>query len=117
MTAPGATGCDDQHDHVHGLYTCYHPYLGSVLLWLQGPGIPTGVGIPPVPVPPAPFSFVPAVASGEAASGPAGHDFDISTLKPCAYILWMSATVKLTEGWGLISDATDWDLIAFCKGG
>jgi hypothetical protein len=116
MTAPGATGCDEQHDHVHGLYTCYHPYLGSVLLWLQGPGIPTGVGIPPVPVPPAPFSFVPAVAVDEAASGPVGHDFDISTLQPCAYILYMSATVKLTEGWGLIPDATDWDLIAFCKG-
>lgn len=116
MTAPGATGCDKLLDHVHGLYTCYHPYLGSVLLWLQGPGIPTGIGIPPVPVPPAPFSFTPAIIVDEAASGPAGHDFDISTLKPCAYILWMSATVKLTEGYGLISDATDWDLIAFCKG-
>ena len=81
---------------VHG----YQPYLGSVLLWLQGTGIPTGVGIPPVPVLPAPFAFAPAVAAGEAASGAAGHDFDISTLKPCAYILYMSATVRLTEGWG-----------------
>jgi hypothetical protein len=122
MIAPGATGCDNQHDHVHGIYTCYHPYLGSVLLWLQGPGIPTGVGIPPSPVPPAPFSFVPTVLPptdpthpDEAASGPAGHDFDISLLGPCAYILWMCATVKLTAGWGLISDATDWDVMAFCK--
>jgi len=116
MIAPGATGCDKQKNHVHALYTAYQPYLGDVLLWLQGQGIPTGVGIPPVPVPPAPFSFVPAVAAGEAASGPAGHDFDITTLKPCAYILWMSATVNLTEGWGRIGDATDWDVIAFCKG-
>ena len=116
MVAPGSTGCDKQHDHVHALYTCYHPYLGSVLLWLQGQGIPTGVGIPPVPVPPAPFSFVPAIVSGESASGPAGHDFNISTLKPCAYILWMSAIVNLTRGDGLISDPTDWDVIAFCKG-
>jgi hypothetical protein len=114
MIAPGSTGCDNLHKHVHGIYTCYHPYLGSVLLWLQGPGIPTGVGIPPVPVPPAPFSFAPAVAVDEAASGPGGHDFDISTLKPCAYVLWMSATVKLTEGWGLIPNATDWDMMAFC---
>jgi hypothetical protein len=67
-------------------------------------------------LPPAPFSFAPAVAVDEAASGAVGHDFDLSTLRPCAYILWMSATVKLTVGWGLISDATDWDLIAFCKG-
>jgi hypothetical protein len=116
MIAPGATGCDKQQDHVHAVYTCYQPYLGSVLLWLQGNGIPTGVGIPPVPVPPAPFSFAPAVAAGEAASGPAGHDFDISALKPCAYILWLSATVLLTQGWGQIPDATDWDVIAFCKG-
>jgi hypothetical protein len=115
LIAPGATGCDEQHDHVHALYTCYHPYLGSVLLWLQGPGIPVGTGIPPSPVPPAPFSFVPALAAGETASGAVGHDFDISGLKPCAFILWMSATVNLTQGYGLISDATDWDLIAFCK--
>jgi hypothetical protein len=117
MVAPGASGCDKQHNHVHALYTCYHPYLGSVLLWLQGPGIPTGVGIPPSPVPPAPFSFAPAVATDEAVSGPAGHDFDLSGLRPCAYILWCSSTVKLTEGWGSIPDATDWDVIAFCKGG
>jgi len=116
LVAPGSTGCARQHDHVHALYTCYHPYLGSVLLWLQGPGIPTGLGIPPVPVPPAPFSFAPVVAVDETASGAVGHDFDLTTLQPCAYILWMSATVKLTEGWGLISDSTEWDLIAFCTG-
>ena len=115
MIAPGAGGCDGQDDHVHALYTCYHPYLSSVLLWLQGPGIPTGLGIPPVPVPPAPFSFVPPVAVDAAVSGAVGHDFDLSTLKPCAYVLWMSATVNLTQGWGLISDATDWDMMAFCK--
>jgi hypothetical protein len=114
MLAAGATGCDRQHHDIHALYSCYHPYLGSVLLWLQGAGIPTGVGIPPSPVPPAPFSFAPPVAVDEAASGAGGHDFDISTLKPCAYVLWMSATVKLTVGWGLISDATEWDMIAFC---
>lgn len=116
MIAPGSTGCDKQRDHVHALYSCYHPYLDSVLLWLQGPGIPTGLGIPPSPVPPAPFSFAPAVAVDEAASGPVGHDFDLSALRPCAYILWMSATVNLTEGWGRIPDATEWDMIAFCKG-
>lgn len=116
MIAPGSSGCDKQKSHIHALYTCCHPYLGSVLLWLQGPGIPTGLGIPPTPVPPAPFSFAPVITVDEAASGVAGHDFNLSTLKPCAYILWMSATVNLTEGWGQISDATDWDMIAFCKG-
>jgi hypothetical protein len=116
MLGPIATGCDPLHDHVHALYTCYHPYVGSVVGWLQGPGIPTGLGIPPSPLPPAPFSFAPGIAAGEAASGSAGHDIDISSLKPCAYILWLSATVRLTQGDGLIPDATDWDLIAFCKG-
>ncbi|MEQ1601166.1 MAG: hypothetical protein HOP04_04045 [Methylophilaceae bacterium] len=116
MIVSGSSGCGKQGDHIHALYTCYHPYLGSVLLWLQGPGIPTGLGIPPVPVPPAPFSFAPVIAIDEAASGLVGHDFDLSTLKPCAYVLWMSATVKLTEGWGQIGDATEWDMIAFCKG-
>jgi hypothetical protein len=102
MIAPGATGCDQLGDHLHALFTCYHPYLGAVQVYFEGN-----------PVLPAPFT--PGVAADEAASGAAGHDFDISALQPCAYILWLQATVKLTGGYGLIGDATTWDHIAFCK--
>lgn len=104
LIAPGATGCDELANHVHALYTAYHPYLGAVSTYLVGPGVP----------PPA--AFAPAIASGEAASGPAGHDFDITALQPCAYVLWLDATVNLTGGYGLISGATTQDYIAFCKG-
>jgi hypothetical protein len=103
LIAPGATGCDRLHNHVHALFTTYHPYLDSVSISFEGVGVP----------PPAPFS--PAIAGGHAASGAAGHDFNITSLHPCAYILWLSASVRLTEGWGLIPDATDTDHIAFCK--
>ena len=103
LIAPGATGCDRLQNHVHALFSTYHPYLGSVSVYLEGVGVP----------PPAPFA--PAIAGGQAASGAAGHDFNITALQPCAYILWLSASVKLTEGNGLIGDATDTDHIAFCK--
>ena len=31
-------GCADLDDIIHGLYTAYHPYLGSCEVFLQGPG-------------------------------------------------------------------------------
>ena len=102
MIAPGATGCDKLDAHLHALYTCYHPYLGSAEVYFEGNPV-------------LPASIFPAVAGGEAASGGVGHDFDISGLEPCAYILWLQATVLLTSGYGLIGDATTWDHIAFCK--
>lgn len=102
LTGPGATGCDKLEDHLHALFTACHPYLGAVQVSFEGN--------PPLPAP-----LSPAVAGGQAASGPAGYDFDISALPPCAYILWLSATVRLTSGYGLIGDATISDHIAFCK--
>lgn len=104
LTAPGATGCDKLKNDLHAFFTAYHPYLGSVSVSLEGQGVP----------PPAPIT--PAIAGGEATSPAGGHFFNITILQPCAYILWLSASVKLTEGWGLIPDATDTDHIAFCKG-
>ena len=87
---------------LHALYTAYNPYLGAVEVYFEGN-------------PPLPAAINPAIAGGEAASGAAGHDFDISGLPPCAYILWLSATAQLTSGYGLISGATIRDHIAFCK--
>ena len=99
-----ANGCDPLTDDVHALFTAYHPYLAAVSVYFVGPG--------PLPAP-----LAPAIAGGEAISEAGGHDFDISALSPCAYVLWLQTTVNLTRGYGLIGDANEWDYIAFCKEG
>lgn len=102
LIGPGATGCDRLGDHLHALYTAYNPYLGAVSVYFEGN-------------PPMPAAINPPIAGGEAVSGAVGHDFNISGLHPCAYILWLEATANLTSGYGLIGGATIWDHIAFCK--
>lgn len=108
LIAPGATGCTRLNQHLHAMYTGYHPYLQGVSLWFEGNAIPATLPVAATP-------FTPLAPGADEATSPAGgHDFNISGLHPCAYILWMTATVGLTEGWGLIVDATDTDHIAFC---
>jgi hypothetical protein len=102
LIAPGATGCDRLGSDLHALFTAYNPYLGAVEVYFEGN-------------PPMPAAINPPIVGGEAASGSPGHDFNISGMNPCAYILWLSATANLTSGYGLISGATIWDHIAFCK--
>lgn len=101
LSAPGA-GCGNIMNDLHALYTVYHPFVGDVSVYFEGNA----------PLPP---SFSPAIASGEAVSGAAGTFVDISMLQPCAYILWLRASLNLTTGWGLIADYQLWDHIAFCK--
>jgi hypothetical protein len=109
MIAPGASGCDRLHGNVHALYTGYHPYLQNVSFWFEGNGI-AGAGLPTAAAP-----FTPLLAGADEVESPAGgHNFNIGALNPCAYILWMSTTVGLTDGSGPISDATEVDYIAFC---
>lgn len=108
LIAPGATGCSRLGNHLHAMYTGYHPYLQDVRIWLEGNGVAA-----PLPTAGAPFQPLPPGAD-EVTSPAGGHDFNIASLKPCAYILWMATTVGLTEGWGLIGDATEHDHIAFC---
>ena len=86
----------------------YHPYLKSVKLWFEGNAIPAGL-----PTAAAPLDVLPPGADEATAPVP-GHDFDISGLRPCAYVLWMTTTVKLTVGWGQIPVPTEYDHIAFC---
>lgn len=99
--SPGA-GCGKLQNHLHALFTVYHPFVESARVYFEGNA----------PLPPA-FSLT--ITGGEAASGAGGHDFDITLLEPCAYVLWLEATLNLTSGWGRISGATSWDHIAFCK--
>jgi hypothetical protein len=102
LAAPG-TGCIAITNHVHALFTAYHPFLGSVSVYLEGP------------TPPAlPATIAPAIVGGEAVSPLGGHDFDVTAQPPCAYILWLRVTLNLTYGWGrFLPDS--YDHIAFCK--
>jgi hypothetical protein len=95
-------GCAPLSKKIHALFTAYHPYLGTCSVYLEGPGIP-----PPAAVTPA------ISADGQAVSGAGGQAFDISTLGPCAYIVWISATLRLTAGYGAIY-GTFTDHLAFC---
>jgi hypothetical protein len=103
LAMPGA-GCSKVTDHVHALFTAYHPFLGSASVYLEGPS--------PPPLPPA---ISPAIVAGEAVSPAGGHDFDITPQPSCAYILWLSVTLNLTYGYGPFLPAFT-DHIAFCKG-
>ena len=95
-------GCAPLSKTIHALFTAYHPYLGSCSVYLEGPGIP-----PPAAVTPA------ISADGQAVSPAGGQPFDISTLGPCAYIVWISATLRLTAGYGALY-GTFYDHLAFC---
>ncbi|MDQ6615576.1 MAG: hypothetical protein M3083_12750 [Actinomycetota bacterium] len=109
------TGCNKLTDTMTALFTCYHPYLASAELFLQGPGIP----YPPVAGPYTVSITLPAYGPGavEAASGVIGpHVFDISGLTPCAYILHLQTTANLTYGNGPIGPLNE-DLLAFCIDG
>lgn len=105
------SGCAKLVDSATALFTCYHPYLGSARLYLQGPGIP----YPPVAGPFTVDITLPPYGPGavEAASGLAGHVFDISGLESCAYILHLRTVPNLTRGDGGIGNV-DEDLLAFC---
>jgi hypothetical protein len=100
-----ANGCAPLSTHVHALFTAYHPYLGTCDVRIEGPGVP-----PPAQVNP-PISGV-----GEAVSPGGGQDFNITSLGPCAYIVWLEATLRLTSGYGGVY-GTFSDHIAFCKHG
>jgi hypothetical protein len=95
-------GCTRVDTHVHALFTAYHPFLGSISVFIEGPG-------------PLPAAFSPAIVNGQAASGAGGHDFDITGAPKCAYIMWLSITLNLTYGYGPFLPPFQ-DHVAFCKG-
>jgi hypothetical protein len=102
LSGPGA-GCGKLSDELHALHTVYHPFVGSTRVYLEGN-------------PPLPADTALALAGGEAVSAAGGLLIDISGLAPCAYVLWLEATLDLTSGWGRIPNPTLWDHVAFCKG-
>ena len=98
-------GCSPITTTMTAEFTAYHPYLGSCHLYLEGPA----------PVPPAVLPDVnPAIdVNGQAISPAGGLVFNVSKLKPCAYILWIKTTLNLTVGDGAIGGVYD-DHIALC---
>ena len=86
---------------LHADFTAYHPYLATCEVSIEGPA-------------PLPAAVNPAIdASGQAISPAGGTAIPISGLQPCAYILWLRATLNLTSGYGAIGGTYD-DHIAFC---
>ena len=103
LVGPGAAGCGKLDTELHALYTVYHPFVGSARVYFEGN-------------PPLPAATALSLVAGEAVSPAGGLLIDISAQAPCAYVLWLEATLNLTSGWGRIAHATTWDHIAFCKG-
>jgi hypothetical protein len=95
-------GCDPltAGPDIHALFTAYHPYIGTCSVYLDGP----------VPLPPG---VTPAPVNGEALSPAGGQPIATSGLNPCAYILWLSCSLRLTSGGGQLSIGGT-DHIAFC---
>jgi len=86
---------------LHADFTAYHPYLATCEVSIEGP-------------PPLPAAINPAIdANGQAISPAGGTPISIAGLQPCAYILWLKATLNLTSGYGAIGGTYE-DHIAFC---
>jgi len=101
LTGPGS-GCNEI-SNTTGLdvtFTAAHPTLGSVSIWLTGPG--------------GPYSFIlPAAATPGDHFGTATPNFTLGDLTPCAYIVTLSVQVLLTTGDSVPDNL--FDQIAFCK--
>jgi len=97
-------GCSAIHNHMHALFTAYHPFLGSAEVSIEGPHPP------PLPAPVNP----PISADGQAVSPAGGQDFDLTGKPDCAYILSLNVTLNLTWGYGAFLGTIE-DHLAFCK--
>ncbi|WKN40667.1 hypothetical protein [Tunicatimonas pelagia] len=92
------SGCKKLSSTVNARYTCYHPYLESATLRLVSNTAPPSVNL--------------TIDSNREASGAQTY----SGLSPCAYILKLTSTYRLTSGYGRRGDAFDRDELAFCVG-
>jgi hypothetical protein len=102
-TLTGA-GCNKVTNQITAHYSVVHPVVDNIQIYFEGNGAL-----------PAPFTINPVPPPATEAVGTTLPLFDISVLEPCAYIVWLEATFRLTSGYGRISDATISDHIAFCK--
>jgi hypothetical protein len=104
--APAMAGCSRigaTSTGLHVLYSVYHPFLDAVGITFNGNA-------------PLPAAITASVANGSATSGTGGVVVDTSMLHPCAYVMWISATLNITNGSGRPQSAFLSDYIAFCVG-
>lgn len=98
-TAEGA-GCNKIGDTLTAYYSVVHPHLDNMKLSFEG-NIPL----------PADF-FQNLSGSTEAVND---FVFNTSILSPCAYVVWLTANLRLTSGYNRVPWAHITDHIAFCK--
>ncbi|PSQ10636.1 hypothetical protein BRC93_08865 [Halobacteriales archaeon QS_5_70_15] len=94
------SGCQRLSDTMDVMVSAYHPHIDDASLRLVG-----GSGALPSP---------PTISLGADNEVAATKTFNISSLTPCAYNLWLDVSYDLTGGYGRIDD--DHDYIGFCVG-
>lgn len=95
------SGCGKITTSLTVKYTAANPNLGSVKVTMSGPGGP---------------HVFPAIAhdtAGEEAHGEVAYSGTVAALPNCAYIVYVHADIKLTNG--EITHNNIWDHMAFCK--
>jgi hypothetical protein len=98
------SGCDKITNTLTVSYTAYHPHIKEVSLWVEG-NAPAST--PAFSTSPTPDATGEALAKGIT-------PFNVNLLSPCAYILWLRVSLRLTNGYQK-PDPTH-DRIAFCVG-
>lgn len=96
-------GCAQITSQLTVKYTAAHPNLGSVKVWMEGPGGPYTFGLSP--------------DAGSGDQNQFGHalpdGFVIGSLQQCSYLVWLSAEILLTDGDNAAGSIEDH--VAFCK--
>lgn len=104
-TAAGA-GCGTIVNTLTAKYSCCHPHMDKLNIYIQG-NLPLPFPIAPPPIIPMPQDV--SVTNDEHGTRP----FDSSASPKCAFILWLTLTLRLTSGNGRVFGPLE-DHIAFC---
>ncbi|MBK8568310.1 MAG: hypothetical protein IPN76_34635 [Saprospiraceae bacterium] len=107
----GGTGCKPITDTIHVHYTAANPNMGAVSLVMYGPGGPYNL-INNAPVGSVSETFGTAINLETQTSPPTIEP--VGNLKKCAYTIWLTAELKLTNGESQHAGIHDW--MSFCKG-
>lgn len=98
LMGPG-NGCKKITNALDVQVTAAHPNLGTVSVWMSGPG--------------GPYSFTLPAPTPDELFGTATPSFAVASLPQCAYVVHLSVQLLLTTGDTAPLPLTD--LIAFCK--
>jgi hypothetical protein len=107
----GGTGCTPITNAIHVNYTAANPNMGAVSLVMYGPGGPYNL-VNVAPVGSVSETFGTAINLETQALPPTIEP--VGNLKKCAYTIWLSVELKLTNGESQHAGIHDW--MSFCKG-